>query len=171
MSGADKSRVERRGSIMKGRRDSHFERPRLFSIDAQMDDDDHHMRGGSTIWKPKIKMACTYRMGPMRKFLPHVVKNKAQEILDKAFTDLPYDHDHCREVADKVSTDIMAFLKEQVFDRYRYVVRLVIGEKKGQTVKIVGRALWDQEKDNFLTVSHENRHLYAVAMVFALYFE
>lgn len=170
MSGAsDKPRVERRGSILRSRRDSCFERPKLSNMDVLMENDD--VKGGSTVWKPKTKMACTYRMGPMRKFLPHVVKNKAQEILDKAFTDLAYDHDHCREVADKVSTDIMAFLKEQVFDRYRYVVRLVIGEKKGQTVKIAGRALWDQEKDNFLTVSHENRHLYAVAMVFALYLE
>lgn len=171
MSGADKPRGERRGSIMKGRRDSHTERPKLSNVDVQIDEEDHHMKGGSTVWKPKTKMACTYRMGPMRKFLPHVVKNKAQAILDKAFTDLAYDHDNCREVADKVSTDIMAFLKEQVFDRYRYVVRLVVGEKKGQTVKIAGRALWDQENDNFLTVTHENRHLYAVAMLYAVYFE
>ncbi|KAL2078526.1 hypothetical protein ACEWY4_026211 [Coilia grayii] len=146
--------------------------PRVSNPDFDVDDDDgHHTRGGDTAWKLKTKMACTYRMGPVRKFLPHVVKKRAQEILDKAFTDLAYDHYQCREVADKVSTDIMAFLKEQVFDRYRYVVRVVAGEKKGQTVKIVGRALWDKDKDNFLTVTYENRHLYAVCMVYALYFE
>ncbi|XP_012686485.1 dynein light chain Tctex-type 5 [Clupea harengus] len=172
MSGADKPRlVERRASLRKpSRRD--LDRLRASNADIEVDDDDgHHTKGGSTVWKPKTKMACTYRMGPVRKFLPHVVKKRAQEILDKAFTDLAYDHDNCREVSDKVSTDTMAFVKEQAFDRYRYVVRVVVGEKKGQTVKIVGRALWDQEKDNFLTVTHENRHLYAVCTVFALYFE
>ncbi|XP_062382425.1 dynein light chain Tctex-type protein 2 [Sardina pilchardus] len=169
MSTTDKPRVERRGSLLK--KSSNLDRPKVSNVDVEVDDDDGHHMKGSTVWKPKTKLACTYRMGPMRKFLPHVVKSKAQKILDKALTNLTYDHDNCREVADKVSTDIKAFLKEQVFDRYRYVVRVIIGEKKGQAVKVVGRALWDQEKDNFLTVTHENRHLYAVAMMFAVYFE
>lgn len=164
MSGPDKARMERRAS--RGRRESLV--LKVSSADVEVDDD---KEAKEAAWKPKTKMACTYRMGPVRKFQPHVVKKKGQEILDKAFGDLTYDHDQFREVTDKVSNDIMAFLKEQSFDRYRYVVRVVAGEKKGQTVKIVGRALWDKEKDNYLTVTYENRHLYAVGMVYALYFE
>ncbi|XP_020309311.1 tctex1 domain-containing protein 3 [Oncorhynchus kisutch] len=167
---------ERRGSIMKGiRKDSHTDRLRGSTMDIEMNDDDdsHPVKRGSSVWKSgfKGKLANTYRLGPKQKFLPHLIQKKGEELMNQAFGELAYDHDNCRDVADKVAADVLAFCKEQVFDRYRYVARVVVGEKKGQTVKIASRTLWDDEKDNFLTLNFENRHLFAVGMVFAIYFE
>lgn len=168
---------ERRGSIVKGiRKESHTDRLRgsNVSFDPHHDDDDAHpVKRGSSVWKSgfKGKVANTFRLGPKHKFLPHLVQKRADELMRQAFGEMSYDHDLCRDVADKVAADTLALVKEQSFDRYRYVVRVVVGDQRGQTVRIASRTLWDHEKDNFLTVNYENRHLFAVGMIFALYLE
>ncbi|XP_046888640.1 dynein light chain Tctex-type protein 2 [Hypomesus transpacificus] len=166
----------RRMSIAKGfRKDSYADRPRGSNVDVDPydDDDTNQLKRGSSVWKSgfKGKLGNTYRLGPKVQFLPHLIRKKGTELMSQAFGELIYEHDKCRDVADKVAADILAFTKEQVCDRYRYVVRVIVGEKRGQTVKIASRALWDAEKDNFLTLNFENQHLFAVGMVFGIYLE
>ncbi|XP_010887192.2 tctex1 domain-containing protein 3 [Esox lucius] len=157
------------------RKESRTERLRGSTVDFEMrdNDDSHPVKRGSSVWKSgsKGKLANTYRLGPKQKFLPHFIKKKCDELMNNSFGEIAYDHDKCKDVADKVAADILAFCTEQVFDRYRYVVRVVVGDKKDQTVKIASRTLWDVEKDNFLTLKCENRHIFAVGMVFAISFE
>eukprot|EP00163_Fabomonas_tropica_P008216 TRINITY_DN1783_c0_g1_i1.p1 TRINITY_DN1783_c0_g1~~TRINITY_DN1783_c0_g1_i1.p1 ORF type:complete len:104 (-),score=7.30 TRINITY_DN1783_c0_g1_i1:290-601(-) len=57
------------------------------------------------------------------------------------------------------------------YRRYKLVVQTVIGENNGQGVRTASRCLWDTENDNFASASFANTSIFAVAMVFGLYYE
>ncbi len=42
---------------------------------------------------------------------------------------------------------------------------------KDQDIRVASRCLWDIEKDNSVSVVYKNSSIYAVATVFAIYFE
>ena len=53
--------------------------------------------------------------------------------------------------------------------RYKIIVQVTIGQMKDQGVKITSRSLWDTSTDNYATVSFQNEHIWASAIVFGLY--
>ncbi|XP_006637139.2 dynein light chain Tctex-type protein 2 [Lepisosteus oculatus] len=143
-------------------------------VDEAEEDDLFPEKGGSAVWKPglgKAKLANTYRMEPARKFQPRPVQQRCEEIMGEAFGAATYEPAACRDLACKVADDILGFAKEQGFGRYRYVVRIIVGQKRGQSVRVTSRAVWDTEKDNFISLTIENSSLFAVATVYALYLE
>lgn len=42
---------------------------------------------------------------------------------------------------------------------------------QGQDIRVASRCLWDNDKDNTASVTYTNSSLYAVATIFAVYFE
>ncbi|XP_051538161.1 dynein light chain Tctex-type protein 2 [Myxocyprinus asiaticus] len=118
----------------------------------------------------KISRPNPFQLGPALKFQPHLIREKCEELVRDGFAERGYDHDVCRSISENVRGNILAMLKT-MFDRYRFVVNIAVGGKTGQSVKIVSRALWDADVDNYITINYENRDLYTVATVFAIYFE
>lgn len=57
------------------------------------------------------------------------------------------------------------------FPRYKYVVHVVLGEHRGQGVRVASRCLWDTNTDNMCTANFSNEQLWATATVFACYIE
>lgn len=49
--------------------------------------------------------------------------------------------------------------------------QVIIGQKKGQTTRVLSRCLWDAKADNVAVVNYENKEMYAVLQVFGLYHE
>jgi hypothetical protein len=47
-------------------------------------------------------------------------------------------------------------MTELKFDRYKLVVQVVIGENKGQSVRVSSRCLWDTDTDNYASFSFKN---------------
>ena len=47
-------------------------------------------------------------------------------------------------------------LADRGFKRYRYVVDVVLGEKRGAGVKVGARCLWDADTDNYVSTSYTN---------------
>ncbi|KAI4899554.1 hypothetical protein NFI96_017645 [Prochilodus magdalenae] len=154
------SRTERRMSVWRGRRES------LRGWGREEEEEEGLSSHGF-----RLKLANTYRLEPLQPFSPHLLQRRAQELLLGAFGDMQYQQDTCRQVACTVAGQLLALAKEQVFDRYRYVVQVSVGQKQNQGLKMASRALWDHEKDNFITLSYENTHLFAVGTVFALYMD
>ena len=57
-----------------------------------------------------------------------------------------------KEIADSVRDK----LKELQIPRYKYMVQVVVGERKSQGVRMGCRCLWDSETDNFATAEFSN---------------
>ena len=51
------------------------------------------------------------------------------------------------------------------YDRYKLIVQVAVGQKKGQAMRFASRCLWDTSCDNFASDSYENKTLYCVAQV------
>ena len=69
----------------------------------------------------------------------------------------------------ELSETIKTKLKELDWDRYKYVIQVVIGEQRGEGIKIGTRCFWDAETDNFAKATFTNDSLFAVGVAFGVY--
>ena len=123
----------------------------------------------------------TYHLGPNEneRFSPSKAKTIAKEILVGEL-DGKVDETSVENWADfgdeleNLSKDIADMIKERCIQslnipRYKILVQVTIGQMKDQGVKITSRCLWDTATDNYATVSFQNQHIWASAIVFGLY--
>lgn len=57
------------------------------------------------------------------------------------------------------------------FERYKIIVQSVVGEMRGQSVRVASRSLWDDKSDNFASEELRTPNIYGCVMVYGLYFE
>jgi len=55
--------------------------------------------------------------------------------------------------------------------RYKLVCSVVVGQNSGQSVRIASRCLCDSENDAFASATYESRSLFAIASVYAVYYD
>eukprot|EP00735_Rhodelphis_limneticus_P007127 TRINITY_DN19626_c0_g1::TRINITY_DN19626_c0_g1_i1::g.24466::m.24466 TRINITY_DN19626_c0_g1::TRINITY_DN19626_c0_g1_i1::g.24466 ORF type:complete len:125 (-),score=16.74,sp/A2VDD2/TC1DB_XENLA/45.00/3e-33,Tctex-1/PF03645.8/2.4e-26,DUF3827/PF12877.2/0.0082 TRINITY_DN19626_c0_g1_i1:349-687(-) len=112
-------------------------------------------------------------MGPSdgTRFRSSKVKKVMQDILNQELEGKKYTHELSRQQSLRITDIIKQKVKELGFARYKIVVQVVVGEIKGQSIRIASRCLWDQENDNCASASFKNSSLYAVAMAFGCYAE
>ena len=56
------------------------------------------------------------------------------------------------------------------FSRYKIVVEVVIGEQRGEGVRMGSRCLWDSDTDNYASEVYMNDSLFCCTAVFGLYY-
>ena len=71
-----------------------------------------------------------------------------------------------REIADEIKNKLK---NELDLPRYKFVVQAVVGEQRGEGVRMGCRCLWDADTDNYVEDSYRNETLFCVAAVFATY--
>nr|XP_014349476.1 PREDICTED: tctex1 domain-containing protein 3 [Latimeria chalumnae] len=143
-------------------------------VDLADEPEDFIPESSSLAWKTsvaKVKFANTYRMEPKKSFQSYVVKKKASQILEEKLEKIKYNADTCRQFTLSLAEEIIASIKECGFDRYKFIVKVFIVEKKSQGIKIVSRGLWDTSKDEWTAITFENPSLFATAVIFSVYFE
>ncbi|XP_046336447.1 dynein light chain Tctex-type protein 2B-like isoform X1 [Haliotis rufescens] len=113
----------------------------------------------------------TYQLEPPAKFRPDQVKPIIEKVLSINLSGKKYDPIECSLLCKCLSDDIKAKVKELNFKRYKIIAQVTIGEKKDQGVRVGSRFLWDSDRDNFASAEFDNRSLYAVGMVYGVYFE
>ena len=59
----------------------------------------------------------------------------------------------------------------ELISRYKYVCLVTIGEKAQQEVCFGSRCVCDKQWDNYSSATYENFSLYAMGVVYALYYE
>ncbi len=70
----------------------------------------------------------------------------------------------CDEVKLKLKEDLMNF------KRYKILVHCIIGEKRGQGVRVGSKCLWDSTCDCAVWASYENDAIYAFCAAYGVYF-
>ncbi|XP_068009840.1 dynein light chain Tctex-type protein 2 isoform X2 [Melanerpes formicivorus] len=81
--------------------------------------------------RAKIRYANTYRLESHKKFRDYLVRDKAQAILMNKLQQAKYDGISSPSLCASVSEEILKAVKELDFDRYKYVVSVLIVEKAG----------------------------------------
>jgi tctex1 domain-containing protein 2 len=114
----------------------------------------------------------TYSIRPSYKdkFCPLKAKEIMKTIVEPILLEEKYSKaivsTHLQDIADNVRTA----LRDEYTNRYKIMVQVVIGEKKGQGVRIGSKCFWDSDTDNLAFYSFMNDNLYCVVVAFASYF-
>ncbi|XP_014681403.1 PREDICTED: tctex1 domain-containing protein 2-like [Priapulus caudatus] len=114
----------------------------------------------------------TYMIRPnfQHKFRPIAVKDCIHEILRNELAGKEYDPEEVSELTKQLSTEIKEKLKELEYERYKIVVQVIIGEQRGEGVKVASRCFWDCDTDNYAQDVYMNDTLFCVAAAFGVYY-
>jgi hypothetical protein len=115
--------------------------------------------------------AADYQVEPTYacKFKETEAKAIIQSTLKAKLAGVTYHPDNTSVLAKEIADDIKQELKDRDWPRYKYVVHVVIGEQKGEGVKVACRCFWDSNTDAYAKDSFESRSLFAVASVYGIY--
>ncbi len=102
-------------------------------------------------------------------------RHKVQEILKVVLKDRmdkqQYDPRQAAQTAKHIAEDLREKVKALGYDRYKLVIQVTLGQKKGQAMRIVSRCLWDTSTDSFASEYYDNDSLYCVCQVYGLYYQ
>ncbi|KAL8597850.1 hypothetical protein ACOMHN_061383 [Nucella lapillus] len=159
------SRLEARASIQYGpsRRMSYASRSSISGLSW-----------GMGPMKPQMKLANTYRLGPTadEKFNSASAGKMMTGVLQSYLEGERYDKTLSISLSKNLAEVIKERMKDQGFSqRYKYVCVVTLGEKKDQGMAVCSRCVWNTETDNYASASYTKGNLFAVATLYALYFE
>uniref|UniRef100_UPI003AAD4317 dynein light chain Tctex-type protein 2B n=1 Tax=Centroberyx gerrardi TaxID=166262 RepID=UPI003AAD4317 len=114
----------------------------------------------------------TYLIRPnhQQKFKQAVVKECIHEILRERLSGLQYDPEQVPDLTRSLADSVKDKVKGAGFDRYKLVVQVVIGEQRGEGVKMSSRCFWDADTDNYAEDVFMNDSLFCVVAVFGCYY-
>ncbi|NXQ48156.1 TC1D3 protein, partial [Catharus fuscescens] len=121
--------------------------------------------------KPKSHTRNTYRLEPRTKVQDGLIRDKAQAILTNKLQGATYDGASSPFLCASISEEILKAVKELDYDRYKYVVSVLIVEKANQAMIVASRCLWDVERDTWVSAKCETDTFIALALVMACYYD
>lgn len=113
----------------------------------------------------------TYSVRPAfkDKFRPAEVRVILKDLTDRSLRDTRYDPTQVTELTKALSEAIRDQLRATQHSRYKLMVQVVLGDKKGQGVRVGTRCHWDADTDNLASYTYTNDTLFCVVVVFACY--
>ena len=103
------------------------------------------------------------------KFPVHAVRELIRTTLNDKFKGLEYDLDQTTKWTKEVADDVRDKLKALKLPRYKIMVQAVIGEQRGEGVRMGCRCFWDAETDNQASATFTNDSLFCVCTAFGVY--
>lgn len=118
------------------------------------------------------KLENTYKVGPDKTFKTGEIERATDEVLKENLQDVEYNSSKCRELSQTIASKIMEKIKQLGLLRYKVIAVVSIGSLKEKPgMQFGSRCLWNKNTDNFTSVKFSNKSIFAVAMVYGLYFE
>lgn len=159
-----KSNVLTPASIASLRRQSRLGRSELSDREATV--------ASSTYKRLPLRYENTYRLEPSMTFNIAKVNEVTLAVLEDRLQHEQYEAYKCKELSQDLAAIIMERVKALRMKRYKVVAVVSIGSFKGNPgVNFGSRCLWNHTTDAFTSVKYTNGSLYAVAMVYGLYYE
>lgn len=131
----------------------------------------HHSRPYGT--QQTVKFENTYRIDPDKncKFHAGVVERMLAGLLESFLDGELYEARKCAQISQNLTDVIKGRMKELSMSRYKFVSNVLIGQNSGQSISFASRSIWNTATDNFASATYRNGSLFAVATVFAVYYE
>ena len=108
------------------------------------------------------------------KFTKEKVYDVIKNVLDQKMLSMrgKYNHEDAMQLNKEICDEVKLQLKEDKmnFKRYKILVHCIIGEKKGQGIKIGCRCMWGMTCDSVVSASWENEFTYAFCIAYGVYF-
>nr|XP_004411921.2 PREDICTED: tctex1 domain-containing protein 1 [Odobenus rosmarus divergens] len=118
-----------------------------------------------------VQMENTYQLGPTKHFPAVIVNHILKDVLTNYLQEEQYEPELCRQMTKTISEVIKTQVKDLMIPRYKLIVIVHIGQLKSQSILIGSRCLWDPKSDTFSSYVFRNSSLFALASVYAVYFD
>ncbi|RDD46239.1 Tctex1 domain-containing protein 1 [Trichoplax sp. H2] len=112
-----------------------------------------------------------YKIRSTTAFPAEDVERIIRHIVNKELDDKTYQHDYCRQQSSELAEKIKDGVKKLHLPRYRLICYVNIGQKSGQCISVTSQCLWDDNLDNYASYCFQNASLYAVCVVYAVYYQ
>eukprot|EP00903_Cladosiphon_okamuranus_P006925 g6740.t1 len=125
------------------------------------------MSGGGS----EVGQQLTYQSRPTyrQKASVNTMREVIKGVLETELQGCTYHVDQATVQTKRICDDIKSGLKEMNLPRYKYVVQVVIGEQRGEGVRMGSRCFWDSETDNVASETFVNDSIFCVATAYAVY--
>eukprot|EP01116_Phalansterium_solitarium_P019463 TRINITY_DN5441_c0_g1_i1.p1 TRINITY_DN5441_c0_g1~~TRINITY_DN5441_c0_g1_i1.p1 ORF type:complete len:136 (-),score=14.56 TRINITY_DN5441_c0_g1_i1:472-879(-) len=104
------------------------------------------------------------------KYRQTVVKEIIKDVLHTKLQGSTYHAENTSQWTREIADDIKAKLKELNLERYKFVVQVVIGEQRGEGVRMACRCFWDGDTDSYASETFINDSIFCVAAAFGIYY-
>ncbi|XP_052774060.1 dynein light chain Tctex-type 5-B-like [Mya arenaria] len=145
----------------------------------------HHRHGASSMstvsfmdepghednFKPTVRQENSYQTEPKKKFPSGKVKHIIRDVLDSYLAEERYEPELCRQMSKTISEVIKARVKEMMIPRFKVICLVHIGQLSSQGLRIGSRCLWDDKYDTFSSSEFRNKSIFAIGMVYGVYYE
>ncbi|KAK7483857.1 hypothetical protein BaRGS_00024874 [Batillaria attramentaria] len=113
----------------------------------------------------------TYVIRPnfQHKFRPVMVKEMIHMVLTDQLAGKTYDPESTTEWTKNISDTIKSKLKDMGYDRYKFIVQVIIAEQRGQGTKMACRCFWDSDTDSYAQDLYMNDSLVCVAAAYGVF--
>lgn len=124
-------------------------------------------------FQSRVKYQNTYRLAPDEntKFYGYKVEPKIYAALEHTLKGRAYDPAKCALLSKELSEKILHEIRNLISQRYKLVLHVSIGQNLNQDIRCASRCLWDANYDSYVSVNYKTNNLFAVATLFAVYFE
>ena len=113
----------------------------------------------------------SYKLAPEARFDVKRVETLLQQILESRLEKMQYSEDAIKSLTTELSETIKVRVKTLGFSRHKLVCNVIIGPVGGQCVRVASRCVWDDRYDDYASTTYTNSSLFAVALVYGIYFE
>ena len=121
--------------------------------------------------KPKVLYENTFKLEPARKFRSSEAQAIIAKVLETNLKTEAYDASRSAYNAKLIAQMIKDEVKELNYERYKIAVIASVGQLDDQGLQIASRCCWDTNFDTSASASFKNKSLFAMATVFAAYYE
>lgn len=120
-----------------------------------------------------IRYENTYQMEPDDDHKVDLARLRrvATSVIETAISGYKYDSKQGKQFSLGLAERVRNQIKQLPFQRYKMIVQVTIGEKKGQDLRVASRCMWDVKWDRHLTISKETQDAYVTVTIFLVYTE
>jgi hypothetical protein len=103
------------------------------------------------------------------KFPVHAAREIIRSALEAKLAGVDYDLDQTTRWTKEIADDVRDRLKALKLARYKIMVQVIIGEQRGEGVRVGCRCFWDNDTDSQASVTFSNDSLFCVCTAFGVY--
>ncbi len=106
-----------------------------------------------------------------RLFNTYEVKEMLKQIIEHTIDrQNEYDCDKCTQLSKDLSQIIKDAMKTLNYERYKYIIQVVLGQCQNDNLMMTCRCLWDIQTDNYASYVYSNTKLFCAVTVFGLFY-
>jgi hypothetical protein len=104
-----------------------------------------------------------------RKFRPAQVKSVIRQVLVSKLESQEYNADNIQNLIKDVADTTRDKVRELDYRNYKILVHCLVGEQRGEGMRMGCKCFWDSDTDNMAEEVYINKNLFAVVTVYGLY--